>query len=138
MWASVQTVRDCAKHCSFCSVWRTDGQRPQQRVSDPVIEEVVELRRRAFRFIEVAEDNFYPVSLTDIQLPERQSNDTRVATLKAIRAQGFELMKRLAELPQGMVFFTQITMEAAEDSKFLEAMRRANHGARDITLGKRA
>src|SRR6185436_2144344 len=28
MWASVQTVRGCPKHCSFCSVWRTDGQQP--------------------------------------------------------------------------------------------------------------
>ena len=26
MWASVQTIRGCPKHCSFCSVWRTDGQ----------------------------------------------------------------------------------------------------------------
>jgi len=38
MWASVQTVRGCPKHCSFCSVWRTDGQRPRQRSSDAVIE----------------------------------------------------------------------------------------------------
>ena len=30
-WASVQTVRGCPKHCSFCSVWRTDGQEPRQR-----------------------------------------------------------------------------------------------------------
>ena len=29
MWASVQTVRGCPKHCSFCSVWRTDGQAPR-------------------------------------------------------------------------------------------------------------
>jgi radical SAM superfamily enzyme YgiQ (UPF0313 family) len=125
MWASVQTVRGCAKHCSFCSVWRTDGQRPRQRASDPVIEEIVELRRRGFRFIALADDNFYPVSLTDIRLAERQNNDARVAMLKAIRAERFELMKRLTELPKGMVFFTQITMEAAEDSEFLEAMRKA-------------
>jgi radical SAM superfamily enzyme YgiQ (UPF0313 family) len=31
----------------------------------------------------------------------------------------------LADLPKDMVFFTQITMEAAEDTEFLEAMRKA-------------
>lgn len=125
MWGSVQTVRGCAKHCSFCSVWRTDGQRPRQRPSDPIIEEIVELRRRGFRFIALADDNFYPVSLTDIELAQRQNNHGNVARLKAIRAERFELMERLAELPKGMVFFTQITMEAAEDPEFLEAMRKA-------------
>jgi len=35
-------------------------------------------------------------------------------------------MAKLAELPSDMVFFTQITMEAAEDDGFLDAMRRAN------------
>src|SRR5947209_18938897 len=46
MWASVQTLRGCPKHCSFCSVWRTDGQNPRQRESDGVIGEIVELRRK--------------------------------------------------------------------------------------------
>lgn len=126
MWASVQTVRGCAKHCSFCSVWRTDGQRPRQRAVDKVIGEIVELRRKGFRFIALADDNFYPVTLTDMKLAERQNNTPRLATLKAIRAERFELMARLAELPSDMVFFTQITMEAAEDSEFLIAMRKAN------------
>ena len=49
MIASVQTVRGCPKHCSFCSVWRTDGQRPRQSASDVVIQEIVELRRKGFR-----------------------------------------------------------------------------------------
>ena len=77
MWASVQTVRGCSKHCSFCSVWRTDGQKPRQRGSDVVIEEIVALRRLGFRFIALADDNFYPVSLTDIKNAERQGNQQK-------------------------------------------------------------
>ncbi len=126
MWGSVQTVRGCAKHCSFCSVWRTDGQRPRQRPSDGVIEEIVELRRRGFRFIALADDNFYPVTLTDIRLAEQQGNQTRIDQLRAMRKERFELMDRLAEMPGDITFFTQITMEAAEDTAFLDAMKRAH------------
>src|ERR1700738_3795961 len=126
MWASVQTVRGCAKHCSFCSVWRTDGQRPRQRTSDGVIEEIVQLRRLGFRFIALADDNFYPVTLTDLRLAEQQNNVTRLNELKALRAERFTLMKRLAQLPPDTIFFTQITMEAAEDPEFLEAMNKAH------------
>ena len=126
MWASVQTVRGCPKHCSFCSVWRTDGQRPRQRASDGVIEEIVQLRRLGFRFIALADDNFYPVTLTDLRLAEAQRNIQRLNELKTIRAERFELMARLAQLPPDMIFFTQITMEAAEDTDFLNAMKAAN------------
>jgi len=125
MWASVQTIRGCPKHCSFCSVWRTDGQRPRQRASDPVIEEIVHLRRLGFRFIALADDNFYPVTLEDLRLASQLKNIDRLNELKSIRAGRFELMSRLAQLPPDMVFFTQITMEAAEDPEFLDAMRAA-------------
>jgi len=126
MWGSVQTVRGCPKHCSFCSVWRTDGQKPRQRGVDAVVEEIMELRRRGFRFVALADDNFYPVTLTDLAMAERQGNVARLGQLRALRAERFELMERLAHLPPDMVFFTQITMEAAEDPTFLDAMRRAN------------
>ncbi|MEO7146058.1 MAG: radical SAM protein [Bryobacteraceae bacterium] len=126
MWASVQTVRGCPKHCSFCSVWRTDGQQPRQRASDVVVEEIVQLRRLGYRFIALADDNFYPVTLTDVALAERQNNHEKVAELKGLRAERFDLMERLAQLPSDMVFFTQMTMEASEDPSFLDAMRKAN------------
>jgi radical SAM superfamily enzyme YgiQ (UPF0313 family) len=126
MWASVQTVRGCAKHCSFCSVWRTDGQRPRQHATDNVIKEIVDLRRRGFNFIALADDNFYPVTLTDIKLAERQGNRMKADELRAMREERFDLMERLAQLPRDMNFFTQITMEAAEDQAFLDAMRKAH------------
>ncbi len=126
MLGSVQTVRGCPKYCSFCSVWRTDGQKPRQRRVDAVVDEIVDLRRRGFRFIALADDNFYPVTLSDLAMAERQRNVGRLEQLRALRRERFELMDRLAELPSDMVFFTQITMEAAEDTAFLDAMRRAN------------
>src|ERR1700759_3497159 len=126
MWASVQTIRGCPKHCSFCSVWRTDGQKPRQRSYQKVIDEIVNLRRIGFRFIALADDNFYPVSLTDLRLAREQNNLAKLEELTAIRAERFELMKELARLPKDMVFFTQITMEAGEDGESLDAMRKAN------------
>src|SRR5205823_8583749 len=113
-------------YCSFCSVWTTDGQRPRQRSTDAVIDEIVQLRRKGYWFIALADDNFYPVSFTDLKLAERQGNQQRLAQLEALRNERFEFMARLADLPADLNFFTQITMEAAEDPQFLTAMRKAN------------
>lgn len=126
MWASVQTVRGCPKHCSFCSVWRTDGQAPRNRTADAVVDEIVELRRRGFRFIALADDNFYPVSHQDLAQARRLKDPSRLHALEALRADRLALMARLAKLPDDTVFFTQITMEAAEDPEFLDAMRAAH------------
>jgi len=125
MWGSVQTVRGCPKHCSFCSVWRTDGQKPRQRQVSAVVREIVALRRKGFRFILLADDNFYPVTLADLAMADRRADKQRLAELTALREERFELMAQLAELPDDMVFYTQITMEAAEDPAFLAAMHRA-------------
>lgn len=126
MWASVQTVRGCPKHCSFCSVWRTDGQAPRHRHVDVVVQEILDLRRRGFRFIALADDNFYPVTLEDLRMASRRKDPARLEELKAIRAERFALMEELARLPGDTVFFTQITMEAGDDPEFLDAMRRAH------------
>ncbi len=125
MWGSVQTVRGCPKHCSFCSVWRTDGQEPRQRAADRVVREIVELRRLGFRFIALADDNFYPVTFEDLAQARRRADGARLRELEALRQERFDMMARLAQLPDDLIFYTQITMEAAEDPEFLDAMKRA-------------
>ena len=125
MWGSVQTIRGCPKHCSFCSVWRTDGQKPRQRGVDDVVREVVALRQRGFRFILLSDDNFYPVTLADLAAASRRADKSQLENLRALRAERFELMAELEQLPDDLVFYTQITMEAAEDPEFLQAMRKA-------------
>ena len=59
---------------------RCGGPTGRNRASDrPTrsIEEIVDLRRRGFRFIALADDNFYPVTLTDLQMA---SPATRIRT----------------------------------------------------------
>jgi hypothetical protein len=90
-----------------------------------VIREIVELRRLGFRFIALADDNFYPVAFGDLAQAKRRADPSRLRELEALRDERFELMERLSELPDDLVFYTQITMEAAEDPAFLDAMRRA-------------
>ena len=51
-----------------------------------LIREIVELRRLGFRFIALADDNFYPVTLTDLAQAKRRANDSRLRELEALRA----------------------------------------------------
>jgi len=125
MWASVQTVRGCPKHCSFCSVWRTDGQMPRQRPIEAVIGEVVALRRLGYRFIALADDNFYSVSLRDLQKADRRGDKSHYTKLLSLRRERFRLMEQLSQIDGDIICFTQITMEAAEDEEFLRAMQSA-------------
>jgi hypothetical protein len=59
-------------------------------------------------------------------MARRRKDQTRLRELEALRRERFDLMAALAQLPGDTVFFTQITMEAAEDPAFLDAMREAH------------
>ena len=89
------------------------------RTVDVVLKEIVDLRRKGFRFIALADDNFYPVTLADLAAADRHADKRHFAELTALRRERFEMMTQLEQLPDDMVFFTQITMEAAEDPEFL-------------------
>jgi hypothetical protein len=99
---------------------------PRQRPTDPVVEEVVALRRLGYRFIALADDNFYPVTLHDLELAGRRDDKHQYESLLSLRTERFELMERLSRISDDLIFFTQITMEAAEDEEFLRAMKSAH------------
>ncbi len=121
--ASIQTVRGCPKKCSFCSVWVQDGRVPRLRTNDGIVAEAQYLYRAGFRFIMFADDNFYPYTRDDIANARNPAERER---LEAGMAQRFDLLKRLAEeTPEDLFFFTQITMEVADDPEYLAAMKRA-------------
>jgi len=124
IWASLQTMRGCPNHCSFCSVWRVDGKKGRVRPPEAVYREMVDLRRRGFRFIFLTDDNFYPASLRELELA-RKNNAALLSELEEIRARRLELMRLMARLPGDLVFFTEITLEAAWDDEFMQAMNRA-------------
>jgi len=75
MWGSVQTVRGCPKHCSFCSVWRTDGQKPRQRGV------IASCPRSSTFAVAVSDSSRWPTT-TSIPLP---STTLRWRSVKAMR-----------------------------------------------------
>ncbi len=62
-----------------------------------------------------------------MRLAREQNNLARLEELTAIRTERFQLMEEMAKLPQDMVFYTQITMEAGEDGEYLDKHRSAGH-----------
>src|SRR5215212_8847555 len=74
----------------------------------------------------MADDNLYQVTRADQEMAASKSEPKQLANMTALRDERMELMAQLARLPDDLVFYTQITMEAAEDPSFLDAMRRAH------------
>ena len=48
--------------------------------STRVVGEIVDLRRRGFRFIALADDNFYPVTLDDLAMAARRAGQDAGST----------------------------------------------------------
>lgn len=112
--ATVHTTKGCPESCSFCSVWRTDGRLVRQRSHRDIVREVCELCARGFRFIVLADDNFYAVGAGNQQTEQRMLKD-RYGLMHAFEH----------ETPSDVIFLTQTSIRTAQDQAFLDAMRRA-------------
>ena len=86
----------CGRRCRRCAAARSTARsarsgaptarsRGSARV-DRVVREIVELRRLGFRFIALADDNFYPVTLDDLAAARRRADPSRLHELEALRA----------------------------------------------------
>ena len=132
MWASVQTRARLPE--ALLVLLGLADRRPGadgSAASMRVVREIVELRRLGFRFIALADDNFYPVTFEDLaqaRAPRRPDAAARARRRSA--RERFELMEQLARLPDDLVFYTQITMEAAEDPEFLDGDEPGAHPRR--------
>lgn len=117
---SVQTVRGCPENCSFCSVWVMDGRTPRQRQANVIIEEVLALYKRGFRFIIFADDNFNPATLGRIAREPSESKRRELERIRSERLAFFDEYDR--RVPKDIYAFTQMTTEVLDDPEYLRAM----------------
>ena len=95
---------------------------PRLRANDAILTELKWLHRAGFRLVMFADDNFYPYTRDDITNARSDEDRSR---LEAGLRQRFDLLNRLeTEIPKDMHFFTQITMEVADDPEYLSAMKK--------------
>ena len=79
-----------------------------------------------FRFIALADDNFYPVTLTDLRLAREQKNFAKVEELTANSQRTFPTDGGAGKAAEGHGVLYPDHDGSGEDGDYLDAMRRAN------------
>jgi len=97
---------------------------PSVVISEPVII-CREPCAAGVRFIALADDNFYPVTFTDLRLAKEQNNLARLEELTAIRAERFHLWRAGQAAERHGVLYPDDD-GGGEDVVFLDAMKKAN------------
>lgn len=118
----VRLKAGCPEVCSFCSVWKTDGNEMRNRPVEDTTEEINYLyHEKGCRIIILGDDNEFPASLARI---EREKNPRRKAEFEKLREENLEFCKEFARrVPKDIVLFTQMTSECATDDEAIEAMK---------------
>jgi radical SAM superfamily enzyme YgiQ (UPF0313 family) len=110
MFGSVQFSRGCPFQCEFCDIIVTFGRRPRLKTSAQVIAELEALRAQQIFLTFVVDDNL-------------------IGNKKAIKALLHDLIAWQQNQGYPMRFFTEASLDLAEDPELLRLMVEANFGS---------
>jgi radical SAM superfamily enzyme YgiQ (UPF0313 family) len=107
MFAGLQFTRGCPFQCEFCDIIVTFGRRPRLKTAAQILTELESLRRQGMRLVFIVDDNLI-------------GNKTAVKDLLR------HVIDWQREHGYPMTFFTQATLDLAEDEELLRMMVEAN------------
>ena len=110
MFGSIQFSRGCPYQCEFCDIIVTFGRRPRVKTSAQVLAELEALRAQQISIAFVVDDNL-------------------IGNKAAIKALLRDLIVWQRERGYPMSFFTEASLDLAEDPELLRLMVEANFGA---------
>jgi radical SAM superfamily enzyme YgiQ (UPF0313 family) len=110
MFGSIQFSRGCPYQCEFCDIIVTFGRRPRLKTSAQVIAEIEALRAQKVYIAFVVDDNL-------------------IGNKKAIKAVLRDVIAWQQANGYPMNFFTEASLDLAEDPELMQLMVEANFGA---------
>ncbi len=111
IFSSIQTTRGCPFKCEFCSVHTFNGTRHRLRPVDDILDELEQMPNELVFFVD---DNFYGYSSKSKQ-------------------HTYEIMEGMLERGIKKQWFTQASINIADDDKFLKLA--AKSGCRELFIG---
>jgi radical SAM superfamily enzyme YgiQ (UPF0313 family) len=106
-FGSVQFSRGCPFQCEFCDIIVTFGRRPRLKTTDQILAELEAMRAQHMRIVFIVDDNL-------------------IGNKKAIK----EILRAIAawQVERGfpLTFFTEASLDLADDSELIELMVEAN------------
>jgi hypothetical protein len=107
LFGSVQISRGCPFRCEFCDIIVTFGRQPRLKTSTQVIAELEALRAQKIRFVFIVDDNL-------------------IGNKRAIKAVLRDLAAWQEAQGYPLTFFTEASLDLAEDAELLRLMVEAN------------
>lgn len=111
LFSTIQTTRGCPFKCDFCSVHTFNGTRHRLRPVDDILDELEQIKSE---FMFIIDDNFYGYST-------------------ASKEHSYQIMEGMIERGIKKKWFTQVSLNVADDKKFLRLA--AKSGCKELFIG---